>query len=323
MREAGLNRRITALADTPRARFAVRSAAVAYLVLTGAAMGLVIYLLACAAAWTSEQPGGFSAPVRVLLFSAPAGACLVFLFALATGACVTGVVLASRVLTAPTKGVPRWLGRASAALVALYIAGVAWSFTQADPVLFSTFALSLLLTVVFRWVVVDNEVASSREEPDYDAVECPQGLARLITGYCQLMVIWGSMECVMAMTYLAKVASVPMAEPDFVSVMGSGVTTGLILLVEGVYFIVCAVFNVRGGKRQLDARAGVGLLFAGLIAALSLLVLAVAVMSVGSPDGTEQLFCAMVSSALMAGSYARCRARLRPPHRPAANGYTA
>lgn len=318
-----MNRRISALADTPRARSAVRNAAVAYLVLTGAAMGLVIYLLACAAAWVSERPGGFSASVRVALVSLPAGACLVFLFALAAGACATGIVLASRTLRAPTRGVPRWLGRASAFLVVLYLAGVAWSFTQADPVLFTTFALMLMLTAVFRWVVTENVVAPLPEEPDSDAVACPEGLSRLITGYCQLMVIWGSMECVMAMTYLAKVASVPMAEPGFVSIMGSGVTTGLILLLEGVYFIVCAVFNVRGARRQRDARMGLGLLFAGLIAALSLLVLAVAVRAMGSPDGTEQLFCAVVSSGLMGGAYVRCRARLRPPHRSAANGYTA
>ncbi len=318
-----MNRRISVLADTPRARSAVRNAAVAYLVLTGAAMGFVIYLLACAAAWVSGRPGGFSAPIRVVLVSLPAGACLIFLFALAVGACATGIVLASRALRAPTRGVPRWLGRASASLVVLYLAGVAWSFTQADPVLFSTFALMLMLTVVFRWVVTENVVVPPPEEPDSDAVACPEGLSRLITGYCQLMVIWGSMECVMAMTYLAKVASVPMAEPGFVSIMGSGVTTGLILLLEGAYFVVCAVFNVRGARRQSDARVGLGLLFAGLVAALSLLVLALVVRAMGSPDGTEQLFCAVVSSGLMAGAYARCRARLKPSYRPTANGYTA
>ncbi len=318
-----MRRRIAPLPDAPQARLALRSAAAAYLVLTGAAMGFVIYLLVCSAVWTNGQPGGLSAPVKVLAFTFPAGACLAFLFTLAAGGCITGIMLAWRALVASSKGVSGRLGGASAALAVFYLMGVVWSFTQADPILFGAFALMLLLTVVFRWVLRDNLVASVADPPAADAVACPVGLARLITGYCQLMVIWGSMEFVMAMTYLAKATSVAPAAPDFVSVMGMDVTTGLILLAEGAYFIVCAVFNVRGARRQRDAKVGVSLLLAGLIGALSLLVLAVVVQALGSSDGVEQLFCAVVSSALMTGSYWRCRARLWPESARASKGYTA
>ncbi|MEY8436445.1 hypothetical protein AAK967_01700 [Atopobiaceae bacterium 24-176] len=56
-------RKIAPAPDAPQTRIAVRSAAAAYLVIAGAAMGFVIYLPVCSAVWTSGQPGGFSAPM--------------------------------------------------------------------------------------------------------------------------------------------------------------------------------------------------------------------------------------------------------------------
>lgn len=327
------NRRRTRTPDPERS---VRTTAIAFLVWhsigTVVTVALLVYTtFALASAYAA---GAAPAPIVFFGLEMPPILSLGLLFLL-TGALITagylfGIgVVRERWRDAASE---KTLVRIGSGLSVLYLVGLVWAFTQTDSVLFLYYALSGFLCVAVDWQVREltnpgssllgrlpgEKRPSTRERiaqasrnfvEGYEVEQVRPGLQRIVTGYCQLMVIWGSMEFVMSLTYLSKVNQLWEEGAGLLGVMGSGIVTGFILLIAGTYTLVCGIVNVRGRTNERAMRVGTWMCFGGLVAGAAWLVLAVLEFAAGSPDGVEQCFCAVIGTALMAAAFLRTRER--------------
>ena len=320
----------------PNPERTVRLTAMAYVVWHSIGTVAMLSLLVLTTLSLAEAYGSGQAPASVGFFGlqVPPILALGLLFLL------TGALVAAGYLFGIGAYRQRWRSESSEKLLvrlgsgisALYLVGLLWAFTQADSVLFAYYGLSAFLAVSVGWQVRElarpgstllgrlpgEQGAAARQRiaeaskafvEDYEVEQVSPGLQRIITGYCQLMVVWGSMEIVMALTYLSKVTRLWAEGADFFGVMGSGIITGFVVLAGGVYALACGVVNVRGRTTDRAMRWGVWLCFGGLIMAAACLTLGIIVLVAGAPDGVEQVFCATISTALMAASFFRTRER--------------
>lgn len=305
------------LPTPPSKEGALKAVAVAYLVWVGALTVFLLYLVAATAFSFSRSPEGLITPVAVFGATIPvaAGLGLFALLVLATTA--VGFALGAGALGVANTRPKPWMRAATAVLLVLYVFGIVWAFAQSDPVTFLAYALALLLTWGLRAALrqrhleLEEQAGNDQAPEDKDlSADMPPRLVHTITGYCQLMVIWGSMECAMAFAYMAKTAGLTTTGPGFAVEAGSAVLTSVFLLIQGVYFIVNAVFHIRGRSNVRLAYIGVTMSLVGGLVALSLFSVSFLAWLFGAPDGTEQLFYSLMGLGLMGAVYARTDRRL-------------
>lgn len=328
---------------------AIRVSAIAYIIWNTVMCLFMTYVLTCAAIASHTSGNGYAA-IPVLGFSIPLWTGLVFLGLLTAAVGAGGYLVGISVLRGPKGHRRPAVRRVATALLYLSAAGILWAFSQGDAVVLLVFMVSALTVFALRWVVdhygaqdslasentasadagidpVDAEVDLASMgaafidaviEPDIDE-EAPVSLSRdgwvllqrRITGYSQLMAIWGSLELLMAMTYLARITSMDTNMSNFVTIMGSAIVTGALLAIQGAFFIVLTALTVKGATHQSCRRVGVGLSIAGLFVSVSVLLLVSIGLLMGSPDGVEQVFCSVLSCGLLGVVYSCTDRRLR------------
>lgn len=324
---------------------AVRVSAIAYIIWNTVMCLFMTYVLTCAAIASRASGNGYAA-IPVLGFSIPLWTGLVFLGLLTAAVGAGGYLVGIAVLRGPKARRRPAVRRVATALLYLSAAGILWAFSQGDAVVLLVFMVSALMVFALRWVVdrygtapdayledaaaanapdAENSLASMGEafidaviEPTVDE-DAPVSLSRdgwvllqrRITGYSQLMAIWGSLELLMAMTYLARITSMDTHMSNFVTIMGSAIVTGALLAIQGAFFILLTVLTVKGAIDRSCRRIGVGLCIAGLFLSVSVLLLVSIGLLMGSPDGVEQVFCSVLSCGLLGVVYSCTDRRLR------------
>lgn len=270
------------------------------------------------------DPHGLLRPITVAWGTVPAGAALGFLWLLWA---IQGV--AGYLLSIPTLRLGSWretdhhLITLASAMMAFSVAMVVWNMLQRDVIFTVAYAVSALLTVGLRssLVVIEDSSPFHRGRrviedfgmPILRAMESTpeldpfQSLLHSVSGYGLLMVVWGALQGTMTLCYLSDIGKEPAPPVTLGQWTGTSLTTGVLLMVGAVAFIVGglkAMAAVKDENRELAfEKAMVS------VVTISAVEFAVAVLSLtgGGFQGAAQGLYGVIDLSLALAGYAKSR----------------